>query len=160
MLLKVAKLLWYLSLPVFLGLAIYIYIYLPDNITLAEGISTSKSSFFYLLVGVMLLINFAFGLISNLIGYFPKILLFVPKKSEWTASLSARKKLARQMNRWFKGLLLMFNAFLIVFGGSIYTLNNPDTIVNVQPYFYVVMVFVVVWLLYYPFAFKNAPESE
>lgn len=161
MLLNIAKLLWYLSFPLFLGLAIYIYIYLPNTVLFGDQIelSVTKTVFFYSLVGVMLFANFAFNLIGNLVAYFPAPFLLVPKKAQWTETIKARKKLAVQLKNWFRGILLLFNIFLILFGASIYVLNTPETIINVQAYFYVVAVFLIVWLIYYPFALSDAPES-
>ncbi len=161
MLLRVAKLLWMLSMPAFLGLATYIYVYLPDNVRLIPSVPNtliSKSLFFYGLIGAMLFINYSLNVAGGLLALLPSTFLPIPKRTLWTQSIFARKALAKVFKNWFRGLLLFINAFLIFSATQVYVTNTPDTIVNVATAFYVLIVFVVAWLCYFPFAFSDTSE--
>lgn len=160
--LTIAKMLWYISFPLFLGLAIYLYIYLPDRFFLyPNGIyPVSKTTFFYGIIAIMLLKNFLLSLLADRLAYLPKPFLPAFRKNHWTCSLSNRKALARRLKNWFRGILLLFNASLILFGAQIYVRNHPETIVKLDGYLYVLLILFGLWLIYYPFTSLHTKNTQ
>ncbi len=161
MLLRVAKLLWYLSFPGFLAAAVYVYIYLPDRVRLLEGstaVIISKNVFFYGAIALMVFINFAVNFAGGMLAFLPAPFLLIPKRKIWTAKLYTRKVLATKFKNWFRGSLFFINIFLVLVCANLYVYNTPDTIVDVTNYFYVVAAFLVLWCVYFPIAFLDTTQ--
>ncbi len=139
---KFVKLLWLISIVVFLALLLYVYAYTIDKqkfeLLLASGQVTmvSRQNFFYIILGLFIMSN----ILLNWFG----VILYVRNHKSWHQSYSDK------MGAVVYGLIFVLNLFFAVSVILIGVLNGPN-LYDVSNYFSLLLVpcvLFLVWLIF------------
>jgi hypothetical protein len=122
---RIIKFIWFLSVVVFLAMLLWVYAYLPNRVGIMadhEGIAdtfVSKGNFFYLALGIFLLVNGALFVMRRLLapGDFS-----TPK----APALAARVGMRADLADWMLGFATALNLFFILTMSYLSVFNNPD----------------------------------
>lgn len=105
MILKIFKAVWFLSLLLLLGIFMYVYASLGQEVSLGEGgmASLSREAIFYVLIVLIAFVNAAVFVFSRLVG---------DGRGEWVA--------------WFYGLVVTLNLFFIAVMAYLNVVNSGE----------------------------------
>jgi hypothetical protein len=152
---RIIKFIWLLSVVVFLAMLLWVYAYLPNRVGVMadyEGIAdtfVSKGNFFYLALGLFLLVNGALFVMRRLLvpGDFS-----TPK----TPASVARAGLRADLADWMLGFAAALNFFFILAMSYLSVFNNPESgnvnfygvLVGAGPVLVALMLLVLVYLFF------------
>ena len=112
-LLRVMRLLWYVSLAAFMGANLTVYGNIGDYVTLPTG-PLDKQTFYFVILMFFILLNGAFIALGNIIPRLPRQLLTFPQKDRWLADAYTRKEFFHTAKGWIKGVATIVN-WLVIF---------------------------------------------
>ncbi|GAB4339622.1 MAG: hypothetical protein OHK0038_18840 [Flammeovirgaceae bacterium] len=140
------------------------YAALPDTLRILIDTSSSrvmffsKNTFFYVGVGVMVVLNIFLNILSERLAFVPAPFVMIPQKDFWLQDFKHRKDLSSLLQEWMKGICLFTNLFLLAVIAYIYSLNMEIYKVNSLWAIYLMPALMLgwkVWLLIYLNKAKN-----
>lgn len=149
----------------YLAVLLLTYIFLPLGVRVfaeADGrtlLQLGQEQYFWAGLFLVLLINGLIQMLGNMILYLPRPLQLFPKRDFWMSQTHLRKKLKRNFKHWLKGLALIINLFLSALLAHLYTLNDSDVSLDLNPAFYLVGVLFVGWLVFFFVWFSDTEEN-
>ncbi len=156
---RLVKFGWYFSIFLFLGVLLWVYAYLPNNVGIhadsrgAADEFLSKESLFYMLLGLFLLINVAFYALYKLIH-----LQYL--KTLNPHDLESKRSKKQDLADWLLGFAGVLNIFLILTMAYLGIFNNQEgvTISHYAPVVYAgpVLIGIMLLLLIFIFVKKRA----
>lgn len=103
---KILRAIWFLSMLTMLGMLLFIYAALPEEVVVqddgAETVSLSRDAFFYVMLSAGAIVNVLVYLIARL----------MPKEEAFRA--------------WFYGQVVTLNFFLIIALSFVHLFNSPE----------------------------------
>lgn len=130
MVLKLLKLVWFVSVLVVLANLLYIYAGLPETVVIQEDeyVAMSREWWFYIMMIAMVLINSLVYLLKT----------FLPDHIDLRA--------------WFHGLIVTINMFLIISMNAMSVYNSTQVFDHSRVIYYVTgsLTLIVLWALLWP----------
>ncbi|PWJ42342.1 hypothetical protein [Sediminitomix flava] len=161
---KLIKYVWGLSLLLFLGFSLLMYVYLPEKVNLnidlpsGEGVYLFRGDFFYTSMAVLLLFNIGLTIFGNAILYVPYNLIMIPNKKYWLSNVERKNQLIEKSKSWTKGMATFINIFLLATVTQIFS-QNTEYNYAIDSVFYVIPIIIIFWIFYFFILFK-APATE
>ncbi|GAA4843850.1 hypothetical protein [Algivirga pacifica] len=160
---KAVKYFWAISLLVYLGINLLIYLYLPSQVTVFENadtsISAAKGDFFYASMAVLLLVNISFTILGSGVLHIPKQLLLVPKKDFWLKNKETQEVLLKRTKGWARGIATIINMLLLTFVTMI-AAKHMDNVPNVEVMTYILPILTILWIVFFFFLFTSTSNVE
>ncbi len=147
---RIVKFIWLVSVVVFLAMLLWIYAYLPNRVGVMadyEGVADtflSKGNFFYLAIGLFLLVNGSLFIMRRLLA------------PDTYAPRNAKTGLRADLADWMLGFAASLNVFFILSMTYLSIFNNQDggdsslfgSLVMVGPVLIALMLLVLVYLFF------------